>query len=510
MNTHADNTQETKSHVAKNSVFQQQGSKKARFQFNDNRPETIAQRKLHVMANNSPQTKQTAQLQAMANHYQKPVQKKANNTGLPDNLKSGIENLSGYSMDDVKVHYNSDRPAQLNAHAYAQGTNIHLASGQEKHLPHEAWHIVQQKQGRVKPTIQLKNKIALNDDAGLEKEADLMGAKAMQLKHKDNDNSTVADAIVQKKSVGQQPFGFVDNRPETLAQKKLQKIANSHASQLVQPIQRVELFHGTTIAYADDIVAAIDPSQGKGEFGAGFYTVFDEDQAKHISMYYWDEEEKWEDGAEGVAVVKTDIDDGNWTELISEEGIESDEGEQVKSVYKSKENWYRDRLDPDDDEASITLPDYEGAVSVGDWDYAEGDDKELEMENAVEIGPIKDPQTPYIQVVFSNKIAGWLNDNSEREMTWSEEHDGAIGDYEDVEDDAYAGLGSLQFEVGGEEAIAMFKKEADTPGSKMAKISKYFGGYQDDNVPEEVTAWLKEKFGYEEEDHGGILYRYIS
>ena len=77
------------------------------------------------------------------------IQAKANSTGLPDNLKSGIENLSGHSMDDVKVHYNSSQPAQLNAHAYAQGTNIHVAPGQEKHLPHEAWHVVQQAQGRV-------------------------------------------------------------------------------------------------------------------------------------------------------------------------------------------------------------------------------------------------------------------------------------------------------------------------------------------------------------------------
>ncbi|NHN24917.1 DUF4157 domain-containing protein [Flavobacterium jejuense] len=107
------------------------------------------------------------------------IQKKANNTGLPDNLKSGIENLSGHAMDDVKVHYNSDKPAQLNAHAYAQGTDIHIASGQEKHLPHEAWHIVQQKQGRVKPTLQMKGKVNINDDDGLEKEADVMGAKAL-------------------------------------------------------------------------------------------------------------------------------------------------------------------------------------------------------------------------------------------------------------------------------------------------------------------------------------------
>lgn len=110
-----------------------------------------------------------------------PIQKKENNTGLPDNLKSGIENLSGYSMDDVTVHYNSNNPAQLQAHAYAQGSNIYLSPGQEKHLPHEAWHVVQQKQGRVKPTLQMKGKVDINDDAGLEKEADLMGSMALQM-----------------------------------------------------------------------------------------------------------------------------------------------------------------------------------------------------------------------------------------------------------------------------------------------------------------------------------------
>ena len=103
---------------------------------------------------------------------------KPNNTGLPDNLKSGIEHLSGISMDSVRVHYNSSQPAQLNALAYAQGTDIHVAPGQEQHLPHEAWHVVQQAQGRVRPTMQMKDGVPINDDKGLEHEADVMGAKA--------------------------------------------------------------------------------------------------------------------------------------------------------------------------------------------------------------------------------------------------------------------------------------------------------------------------------------------
>jgi hypothetical protein len=139
------------------------------------------------MVDNSPQVMQMQALQRMAdNRVQNspfaPMQRKENNTGLPDNLKIGMENLSGISLDDVKVHRNSDKPAQLQAHAYAQGTDIHLGAGQEKHLPHEAWHVVQQKQGRVKPTMQLKGKVNVNDNSGLEREADVMGAKALQKK----------------------------------------------------------------------------------------------------------------------------------------------------------------------------------------------------------------------------------------------------------------------------------------------------------------------------------------
>ncbi|WP_394749989.1 eCIS core domain-containing protein [Spongiimicrobium salis] len=143
----------------------------AKFQFQDHRPASAVQQQQMEMMHEASLDKSP------------PLQRKANHTGLPDNLKSGIENLSGYAMDDVKVHYNSSKPEQLNAHAYAQGTDIHLGAGQEKHLPHEAWHVVQQKQGRVKPTRQLKGKVQINDDAGLEKEADVMGAKAMQSYH---------------------------------------------------------------------------------------------------------------------------------------------------------------------------------------------------------------------------------------------------------------------------------------------------------------------------------------
>lgn len=122
----------------------------------------------------------TAQRQAME-QIQAGAAARHDAGGLPHPLRSGIEALSGLSMDGVRVHYNSAEPAQLQALAFAQGSDIHLAPGQEHHLPHEAWHVVQQAQGRVRPTMQMKQGTAINDDASLEQEADEMGARALHM-----------------------------------------------------------------------------------------------------------------------------------------------------------------------------------------------------------------------------------------------------------------------------------------------------------------------------------------
>jgi hypothetical protein len=131
-----------------------------------------------------------------------------NRTGMPDNLKSGIESLSGYSMDDVRVHYNSSKPAQLQALAYAQGTDIHIAPGQEQHLPHEAWHVVQQKQGRVQPTMQLQG-VNVNDNEGLEKEADVMGENIKNQSIKKNEVFDRRKKYIRNSSVFQMVREYV-------------------------------------------------------------------------------------------------------------------------------------------------------------------------------------------------------------------------------------------------------------------------------------------------------------
>jgi hypothetical protein len=91
-----------------------------------------------------------------------------------------LESLSGYDLSDVRVHFQSDLPARVGARAFTYGEDIYVESGAEDALAHEAWHVVQQKQGRVS-RIMAVNGVAVNDDPALECEAAVVGAAAARL-----------------------------------------------------------------------------------------------------------------------------------------------------------------------------------------------------------------------------------------------------------------------------------------------------------------------------------------
>jgi len=225
----------------------------------DNRPKAVAQRALAEMMNNSPRmVAQRHQMNELYGGAVKPQgdgampakaspaerEERTNNTGLPNQLKSGIESLSGMSMDHVNVHYNSDKPAKLQAHAYAQGSEIHVAAGQKKHLPHEAWHVVQQAQGRVRPTVQMKGGAGVNDDAGLEHEADLMGPKALE-----------SGAVQMRRGESVETLGITSSPGETV-----QRVLNEENIEDLLSVKSVDDLVEwliTEIA-ADDIPAAIE------------------------------------------------------------------------------------------------------------------------------------------------------------------------------------------------------------------------------------------------------------
>ena len=51
-------------------------------------------------------------------------------------------------------------------------------------------------------------------------------------KPKENKSSSVANSVTQKKSNGKQGFGFVDKRPETIAQRKLQEMVDNSSQEM--------------------------------------------------------------------------------------------------------------------------------------------------------------------------------------------------------------------------------------------------------------------------------------
>lgn len=107
--------------------------------------------------------------------YERP-----NLTGIPAQMKLNFERYSGLSFDDVRVHYNSDKPARLGALAYTRGTEIYVGPGQERSLPHELGHVIQQKAGKVRPTRWVGG-LPVNDQPALEREADAWAAFAGSL-----------------------------------------------------------------------------------------------------------------------------------------------------------------------------------------------------------------------------------------------------------------------------------------------------------------------------------------
>lgn len=148
--------------------------------------ETVQPKRIHVV--------QQGQKQEASQVLPAIEEARPNSTGMPDGLKSNLETLSGMDLSGVRVHHKSFKPVQLNALAYTQGQEIYVAPGQDRHLPHEAWHVVQQMQGRVKPTGKVDG-LPLNDSKTLEHEADKMGEQATKQMNEGDGNRLLSPGI---------------------------------------------------------------------------------------------------------------------------------------------------------------------------------------------------------------------------------------------------------------------------------------------------------------------------
>ena len=154
------------------------------------------------------------------NPFNKPTQmKKANpfgksNSGtiqqksaMPNDVKGQMENSFGTDFSDVKIHTNSEKASKIGAHAFTQGNNVHFAQGKfdpstksgKQLLGHELSHVVQQKNGQVKPNIQMKG-MAINNEDKHESEADKQGALAAEGKPDNSERLASPTRLLQVRS----------------------------------------------------------------------------------------------------------------------------------------------------------------------------------------------------------------------------------------------------------------------------------------------------------------------
>lgn len=110
----------------------------------------------------------------------KPIQKKEDD--FSEELQMKANSTFGEDFSNISIHKNSSKAKDLGALAFTQGENIHFSPGEfnpqsqkgQELIGHEVAHVQQQRQNRVKPTIQTKNG-NLSDSPLLENEADEKG-----------------------------------------------------------------------------------------------------------------------------------------------------------------------------------------------------------------------------------------------------------------------------------------------------------------------------------------------
>jgi hypothetical protein len=103
-----------------------------------------------------------------------------NRTGLPDQVLQRMENAFGHDFSEVRTQESAE-PEKLSALAFARGNDLHFRPGAfDPHsqtglsmIGHELAHVVQQRQGRARGA-----RGAVLEDAGLESEAEMLGARA--------------------------------------------------------------------------------------------------------------------------------------------------------------------------------------------------------------------------------------------------------------------------------------------------------------------------------------------
>ncbi|MCB0208996.1 MAG: hypothetical protein KDJ52_06695 [Anaerolineae bacterium] len=112
-------------------------------------------------------------------HYTKPPYSTVSNSMSGGNTSDSemqplVKPHRGHNIANIRIF----REGADNDANRCLGMQIHVAPRQKKYLPYEAGDVIQQKQARVKPPLQI------NNDKALEKEADIMGSKGVSYQTK--------------------------------------------------------------------------------------------------------------------------------------------------------------------------------------------------------------------------------------------------------------------------------------------------------------------------------------
>lgn len=205
--------------------------------------------------------------------------KKKNRTGIPDAVKTQFESRSGYSFDDVRVHYNSGMPAQLQALAYTQGNQIYIGAGQEKYLRHELVHVVQQKSGSVKANTSY-NGVKVNNDSRLERDADSLSFSGYT-------QTSVNEAAIQLKTVALSDTQWaIVQAAKTAALKMLNSIKGGGADRIFEDYFhkkiRKKTFREQFIAPIRAAINNLSRKNFRYDTGDGGFAAVYPDDSSHI------------------------------------------------------------------------------------------------------------------------------------------------------------------------------------------------------------------------------------
>jgi hypothetical protein len=134
-------------------------------------------------------------------------------------FSKGRKNSFKTDFSNIKFIKNDETATQIKALAYTQGNDVHFAPGQynpgsqkgQELLGHELSHVVQQREGRVKPTNKQQSSYAkasevnegmpVNNEPALEKEADEQGRYAAQGKPVRVSNTAQQEKVQMKRDL---------------------------------------------------------------------------------------------------------------------------------------------------------------------------------------------------------------------------------------------------------------------------------------------------------------------